>query len=217
MMENVKYLAKWYRILFWMIIPTMIGNIMTNDSVIELIPVLQKPGHLVSSLASLLTAIVLLKLKDYSDRLAFAGWGSIGLAVWGLLDGLWLSNLGIAVVTAVIAVILSLVMEYHNFYGHSDLLSSYDHELSEKWAKLWKWEIISLGGTLGSILITAIVPIIGIIVVFAGAIALLVVTVLRWVYLYQTYHFFEEYENRKTYEDIPPLVDSISTTVETEE
>ena len=213
-MENVKYLEKWYRILFWLIIPTVIGNIMTNDTVVELIPALQRPGYLVSTLASLLMAAATLKLKEYSPKLAFAGWGSIGLAVFGLAENFLLSHLGIAVVVAVIMVIVSLVVEYHNYYGHSELLVSYSEELSEKWRKLWKWEILSLGATLGSILVTVLIPIVGVIVVRGGAIALAGVMILRWVYLSQTMKFFEEYEIQKKYEEIPPLVGDIPPQVD---
>jgi hypothetical protein len=38
--------------------------------------------------------------------------------------------------------------------------------------------------------------------------------ILRWVYLYQTMKFFEEYEIQKKYEEIPPLVGDIPPQVD---
>ena len=111
--EDAAFLTKWYGYLFWLIIPTIIGNIMTHETAVELFPVLQKPGQVISVITNLIWALILLKLKDHSDKLAFAGWGMIGLAIFGFLDSFLLSNSGITEVSGLAAIVVALVVEYH--------------------------------------------------------------------------------------------------------
>lgn len=207
--EDAAFLTKWYGYLFWLIIPTIIGNIMTHETAVELFPVLQKPGQVISVITNLIWALILLKLKDHSDKLAFAGWGMIGLAIFGFLDSFLLSNLGITEVSGLAAIVVALVVEYHELCGHSDLLSSYDAALSDKWKNLWKWEIRAYGALLATVLAAVLIPMLGLLLVLVSAVALGVIAILKWVYIYQTKNFFQEYEINEKYRDIPSLVDRL--------
>ena len=214
-LQDAAFLAKWYGYLFWLLIPTMIGNAMSNETISEAIPAIGKVGQLVTVVTNLIMALILLKLKDHSDKLAFAGWGMLGLAIFGVLDGLLLSDLGISVISGLAVIVVALVVEYHELCGHSDLLSSYDLTLSDKWKNLWKWEIRTYGALLITVLAAVLIPILGVLMVLAAAVALLVVSILKWVYMYQTKNFFREYEINETYKDVPPLVEVPVEPVET--
>ena len=130
----------------------------------------------------------------------------IGLAIFGFLDSLLLSHSGIAVVSGLAAIVIALVVEYHELCGHSDLLSSYDAVLSDKWKNLWKWEIRAYGALLATVLAAVLIPMLGLLLVLVSAVALGVIAILKWVYIYQTKNFFQEYEINEKYRDIPSLV-----------
>ena len=82
------------------------------------------------------------------------------------------------------------------FHGYADTLAGLDEDLAEKWRKLWKWTIGAMGVMIGSLLIILIAPILGLLLTLAGAVASIITSVLKLVYLYQT---------AQTFRSIPPI------------
>ena len=78
------------------------------------------------------------KLSPANDRYKKTG---IQLAVVLVLTiATELFNTG-AVLT-LIAGILSIVAEYQEYHGHSELIEEKDHQLSRKWTSLFMWSIV---------------------------------------------------------------------------
>ena len=46
-------------------------------------------------------------------------------------------------VLTLISGILSIVAEYQEYYGHSELIEEKDHQLSGKWTSLFMWSIVA--------------------------------------------------------------------------
>jgi len=82
--------------------------------------------------------LAMFKLAPVNDRYKKTG---IQLAiVLGLTIATELLNTG--AVLALIAGILSIVAEYQEFHGHSELIQEKDHQLSGKWTSLFMWSIV---------------------------------------------------------------------------
>ena len=90
------------------------------------------------------------------------------------------------------AAIVALVGAYMEFHGYAETLAGLDEDLRERWLKLWKWTVGAMAVMLGSILIILIVPILGLLLTLAGAIATIITSVMKLVYLYQTAQTFRE-------------------------
>ena len=91
------------------------------------------------------------------------------------------------------AAILSLIAVYQEYGAHSEVLSDFDGELSEKWDKLRKWYI---GLTVGSVLtpFAALFGILGVLIIVAYFIAYVSVSVLSLVFLWRTAAVFKDIE-----------------------
>lgn len=91
------------------------------------------------------------------------------------------------------ASILSLIAVYQEYGAHSEVLSDFDDELSEKWDKLRKWYI---GLTVGSVLtpFAALFGILGVLIIVAYFIAYVSVSVLSLVFLWRTAAVFNDIE-----------------------
>ena len=64
--------------------------------------------------------------------------------------------------------------------------------LGEKWEKIWKWQIISLGSLAGSLVLLLIIPVLGALVALAASIVMIVVAIMELVALYQSAQAFQK-------------------------
>lgn len=194
--KRAPVLGRWLWVMFWLIIPSTIGSIMSNDTVAKMLPGLFTPGQFINAACSLTYGALLLKLGSEEDRYHSAGicaliaGGSSTLAaiVNSISEGAnWI------LIFTIPAAIVALVGEYNEYMGHSAVLTGVDNELSEKWEVLWKWYIGLFLGMFGCILLMLIIPILGAIALIGAAIGLVVVGILKLVYLYRTAKLFREY------------------------
>ncbi len=191
--ERVPVLGKWLWILFWLVVPANIASIMTMDLVIDELPGLFVPGHLLSVASSLAYSLILIKLREQADQYRIAGICSIiSTAVAFLLD-MFTDGTGWTLLVSLPASVVGLVAVYNEYMAHAAVLGGVNNELSEKWRKLWKWEISLLGATLGGVFVAIILPIIGILLTMGGAIGIIITSILKLVYLYKTAKCFREY------------------------
>lgn len=98
-----------------------------------------------------------------------------------------------AEVLSIASAIVAVIGIWHEYPAHAAVLDDVDFEAAEKWLALRKWYFIALGTTFGSIVITLIIPILGLLALLAGAIGALVVSILKLVYLYHTAQVFREW------------------------
>ena len=194
--KRAPVLGKWLWIIFWLVIPSSIGSIMSHETTAKILPGLVMPGQIINAICSLTYGAILLKLGSEEDRYRTAG-------ICALIAG------GVSAVVAIITVaaeeatwtllftlpaaVVAMVGEYNEYIAHSAVLSGVDNELSEKWEVLWKWYIGLFLGMIGCILLMLIAPVLGAIVILGCAIGTVVVGILKLVYLYRTAKIFREY------------------------
>ena len=194
--KRAPVLGKWLWIIFWLIIPSTIGSIMSNENTAKILPGLFMPGQIINAICSLTYGAILLKLGSEEDRYRTAGIcaliagasSALAAIINGGSDGAtWI------LIFTIPAAIVAIVGEYNEYMAHSAVLSGVDNELSEKWEVLWKWYIGLFLGMLGCIIVMLILPILGAIAILGCAIGTVVVSILKLVYLYRTAKIFREY------------------------
>ena len=194
--KRAPVLGKWLWIIFWLIIPSSIGGIMSHETTAKILPGLVMPGQIINAICSLTYGAILIKLGSEEDRYRTAG-------ICALIAGA--SSAAAAIINAacdeatwiliftIPAAIVAIVGEYNEYMAHSIVLTGVDNELSEKWEMLWKWYIGLFLGMFGCIIVMLIAPVLGAIAILGCAIGTVVVGILKLVYLYRTAKIFREY------------------------
>ena len=190
--RRAPFLGKWLWILFWLVVPSEISGIMTMDKVVEAFPLLRVPGLVLGITCSLVYSLILLRISSEHESYRLAGLFGIGstlLEVFMLILG---STGGLVFLISVIKIVIGLFMTYHEYKAHGESVYPVDAELSECWEKLWKWKIYSIAGLAGSVFLTIISRFLGVVLLFASIIFVLVISVFKLIYLYQTAQAFRE-------------------------
>ena len=176
-------------------------GLLTNDTVVGLIPFLYTPALIFQAIFSLLYGGILVYLSFASRHYKIGGWCCIAAAIIGW-SGLFTDPDGWGNLISIISSVVSLVGTYHVFYGHAEVLEFPDSDLAERWRKLFKWRVGMIAVNIGSVIL-ALIPFLALLAmpaVIACAIAMVVVGILQIVYLYRTAKVFrnfpEEYPNR---------------------
>ena len=194
--KRAPVLGKWLWIIFWLVIPSSIGSIMSHETTAKILPGLFMPGQIINAICSLTYGAILLKLGSEEDRYRTAGIcaliAGVSSALAAMINGGSDGATWILIFT-IPAAIVAIVGEYNEYMAHSAVLSGVDNELSEKWEVLWKWYIGLFLGMLGCIIVMLIIPILGAIAILGCAIGTVVVSILKLVYLYRTAKIFREY------------------------
>ena len=196
MARKASVLGKWLWILFWIVVPMLVSNVMTNDYVTAWFPGLYMPGTVLNVLCLAAYSFVLWKASSENDRYRTASiCCAISAGVSLLLAVVFREDLpGWTLVFTLPLCVAVLVGEYNEYMGHSEVLRDVAPELSEKWEKLWMWFIGMYLGMFGCVLLVLIFTVLGLIVFIVAAIGIAVVSILKLVYLYRTANVFREYE-----------------------
>lgn len=172
-------MAKWLRVMFWLVIAA---------GVMELI---WEPLGVVCSLAYVWA---LLQLKDEDSGYRTAAVCKAVAALVSLVIVL-ISGGGEApnwtLVLSLPAAVVRAVGTYSEYMAHSCIVGYVDTELSVRWEKLWKWMVLSVATMLGSAVVGLLIPALGLLGIFAAAIAALVVCVMEMVALYRSAEAFK--------------------------
>lgn len=199
MNENAPVLGKWLWVLFWLVIPDVVANIMTNENVVALAPGLRVSGELLSLLCGLVYAFILWQLREVEGRYHAAALGFLVSAIaggaatavtWGE-GSLGLGFLALALL--VLAMAGNLYGTYQEYNAHAAVLEGLDDGLAENWRRLWKWEIGFLLGLFGCILLMMISAVLGLLALIAVLIGIVAVGILKLVYLWRMAKLFQEY------------------------
>ena len=133
MNENRIDFEKWLRVLIYLTIARIVNTLAGIPALI--------PTAITAWISRILMAgmvFIMFKLAPANDRYRKTG---IQLAIVLILTvAAELLNTG-AVLT-LIAGILSIVAEYQEYHGHSELIEEKDHQLSGKWTSLFMWSIV---------------------------------------------------------------------------
>lgn len=185
-------LGKWLWPLFWLVIPNLISSILTQEDLAAAVPEIGMVGEVLGAVCTIAYAVILLQMRREEEGYGTAGKLLLGSFVLSAVTTLLGDNI-LAAVAGLAASIVSLLGEYQEFTAHADVLSGVDSELSEKWRRLWTWNVAAMIAMLVAIPVTLIVPVVGMIVLLAAAIGAIAVGVLKLVYLYRMAKLFREY------------------------
>lgn len=190
--KKAPFLGKWMWILFWLVVPSTVFSLLAEDSITGSAAGLNLWGNILLCACNLIYGVILLKLSREDGGFAIAGiCMMVGSLISGIIGACFLGDPpGWTLVLTLPASIVSLVGAYMEFHAYADTLSGLDEDLAEKWRKLWKWTIGAMGAMIGSLIIMLIVPILGLLLTLAGAVASIITSVMKLVYLYQTAQTF---------------------------
>lgn len=187
---RVPVLGKWLSYLFWLVVPSVVSSLLTIEMVAEAFPWLSVFGSLLGTACSLAYGLILVRLGSEAEGYRTAGIcvliaGAVNYLA-SFLSGNW------TLLMTLPAAVLALYGEYREYMAHSSVLAGVDNELSGKWEKLWVWHIGSFAAILiGAVL--AFIPVLALIVMLGGLLAMCVVSFLKLKYLHQTAKLFREY------------------------
>ena len=133
MNENRIDLVKWLRVLIYIAIARIINTLVGIPAFI--------PTALTAWISRILMAAMvftMFKLAPANERYKKTGIQLAIVLILSIATDLLLTG---AVLT-LIAGILSIVAEYQEYHGHSELVEEKDHQLSGKWTSLFMWSIV---------------------------------------------------------------------------
>ncbi len=187
-------LGKWLWMLFWLVIPSTVASLLTNNSIAGLVPGLLLPGQILSAAVSVAYGLILLRLAAEEARYKTAG---ICVLVAGGISALTALLPAEAAPAELLLTLpgaaVSMVAVYQEFMGHAEILSCVDGELSASWESLWKWYIGLYGAIFGSMILVILFPVLGLIAVLLACVGMIIVDILRLVFLYRTAKTFRDY------------------------
>ena len=194
--SKAEELGKWLGILFWMVIPSIAGAVLSNQAVTAWLPFLYLPGRIISMVTLCAYGYILLKLSSESSRYRMAAiccLASVAVDAGSSLIPEGFSMASLVGLLTFPVLILAFYGEYSEYMGHSEILRALDDGMALKWKRLWRWCLYSLGVMTGSILLVMFSPALGITALLVGLIGTLIVSVMKLTYLYRTAKIFREY------------------------
>ena len=189
LIRRSRLLAKWVRVLFWLVIPSMIASAMTGSRAASAVPGLDLPGEILSVATVTAYALVLLRL-DSVDRhyryaaicillMAACSAGMIFLSVTAHTE--WM------VLLLLPSSVLDLLAMYFEYTAHRYGTAGIDEGMSRKWKNLWYWNVGVLLAMLAGVVLAALgAGVLGMLATTAGGAGTLVLSVLKLCYLHQT-------------------------------
>ena len=133
MNENRIDYVKWLRVLIYLAIARMVNTLVGIPTFI--------PTAVTAWISRILMAgmvFTMFKLAPANERYKKTG---IQLAIVLVLT-IATEFMNTGAVLTLIAGILSIVAEYQEYHGHSELIEEKDHQLSGKWSSLFMWSIV---------------------------------------------------------------------------
>lgn len=194
--ENIvtaQVLAKWVKILFWLLIPMELFTLLGHERVIAVFPVLELPATVASCVVELIYAGVLYRMAKEAEIYKKPAL-LLGATTVLTLLGLFIPDEnGWMLLVSIPLLVISFVATYFEYMAHAAVVAPFDLELSENWHKIWKWNLYSIIGIFVSVLLLFIVPMLGGLAMLGCAILLVVTFILKYVYLYRMMKLFKEY------------------------
>lgn len=183
--RNAPIMAKWLWLMLWMNVPALLINLLGE---LGDMTVFSDVGNAV---CSLIVCWMLLQMKCVDERYGKAAICA-AIAIVLNLATTFITNTGLALLISVPTSIVSLVGSYNQYQAHGDVVGAVDAAVGEKWPKLWKWELISVGCMLGGTVLMLIAFGLGAFVVVISALATVVVVIMTIVNLYRSAQAFRK-------------------------
>lgn len=197
--EDAPTLARGLNIAFWLIIPSMLGSILGSGTFFSSDSIFYAFGQLLSSVSALVYGVVLLRLGFVEKRYQFAGFCVLAGALISAATNYMFSGKEVpmwAMAISIPTTVISFVGEYFVFTANGVVLTDLNDKLSAKWNTLWKWYLGSCLAHYGGVLVSFVIPTLGVMLINAGNVGTLVTRLLNLLYLQQTVKCFRAYSSR---------------------
>lgn len=192
--EHAEVLGKWLWILFWLIIPSAIAGILSNENLFGKESGVYLFGIVLSMVVGILYGVILIPMKSVEEKYRMAGIFSILAAVLAMaLEVIQVENPLMVLVIGLPTLILGLVAKYYEFHSHAAVLRDFDLEFSQKWLTLWKWYCVVIVGMIASALVVLISFLLAAILILAFTFGTIVIAIVQLVYLYKMAKLFRQY------------------------
>lgn len=189
--RRAPFLGKWIWILFWLIVPQVILNFMTGDTMVALIPALEKPGEIGQILCAVIRVLILFVLSKEQMYYAFAAALGLASSAVSILEFVFgMEDIYVLIMLAVLQLVIVLVSEYYEYKAHADVVLIADGVISGQWDTYWNWNLYSCIGLIVGIVFLSLIPFIGALLTLASAIGILVAGFKKLVCLYRTAQVF---------------------------
>ena len=195
--KRAPLLGKWLWIAFWLIIPSTIGSLLSNETIFGAESVVFAPGQVLSSACALAYGLILLRLTSVNTKYRTAAICVLVGTLISTLTNFLFSGSEVPMWTAAISAITTVISylgEYNEFMAHNAVLTDLDDALATKWKTLWTWYIGSFGAFICGTLLMMIIPDVGVMLTTAGSIGMVGTRILKLVYLYRTAKSFRSYQ-----------------------
>ena len=193
MIKRARFLYRWLGLLFWLFIPNIISGLMTNDTIMKSDSDIYRIGQILDLICTILHGLILIRLSSEEARYRTAGICILIVAAVTVLDLVFPEGTGTFPAAALVALVVALVGMYYEYKAHSSVLADIYEELSKKWMILWKWSLGIMIALFCFMILTLIVPNVGLIGLLLATIALAVVSIVQLVFLYRTADTFKTF------------------------
>lgn len=191
--RRAAFLGRWLWLLFWLILPAELAELLTLETVALWSPALAWFGQVLGVLCSAAYGLILLKVSS-EEPCCYRTAGICSLVVSAIQAVLLCipggNSAGWSLLFTLPAAVLALVSFYYECMAHAEVLLEADHALSEKWRLLWRWYAAATAALFGGTFLLLIIPLLGVLLLLAGSVGLLVLSILKLVYLYRTARLF---------------------------
>lgn len=187
--------ARWMSVLFWLVIPSLIGSLFTSDTTQNWIPGFYIPALLLQYGSSIIYGVVLLMLSKLENGYRTAGILMLISPIVSILM-LFIGSMDAAATLFIFTIpmlIVQLIAIYLEFHAHADIMSDMDDNLSNLWLGLWKWTIGMYALTFGSLIVMVINPVLGVIAMLAGLVGTVGVGIIKEVLLFKSARAAKQY------------------------
>ena len=120
--SKAEELGKWLGILFWMVIPSIAGAVLSNQAVAAWLPFLYLPGRIISMVTLCAYGYILLKLSSESSRYRMAAICCLASVAVDAGSSLVPEGAAMASLIGLLSfpvMILAFYGEYSEYMGHS--------------------------------------------------------------------------------------------------
>lgn len=194
--QQAKFLGQRIWWLFWLIIPTIIGNTMTQEKIVQAFPTLKLPGEIISWVTLAAYALILIQMRTQNKYYLISGCCMIADGILScVLEVLNATNPSVwGNILLIPGLIVGLCAAYYEYSANAQILASFDERLSKCWSNLWKWYIGVMLALLFEMVLVFLTSFVGLILVLITTIVALVVSIMKLVYLYRTAQLLRHYE-----------------------
>lgn len=191
--RRAPFMCRWLRVLFWLMVPNIVASILTFDFISNAFPKASLAALILSLICLFTSVFALFKLSSHEEHYRKAAihilirTAAVTLFVVSVLISpeayLWL------LILAIVKMASELIATYHRYKAHEAVTFGVDDTLSAQWGKLWKPTIIcELGLLICKLFNNSPLWILYLLmcIIVLLSIALFVIEILEYVYLYRT-------------------------------